>query len=67
VNAQRRQAVPGPVAMVGDEPLGVLLPQQGRVVATSRDVCLQESAEFRRRPPEIVERPTSAWAARGLK
>ncbi|WOX26369.1 hypothetical protein [Streptomyces solicathayae] len=64
-HAQGRQAVAGAVALVGDEPFGVLTAQRGGVVAGGGGVGLEEDAQFDGGAAHLVEGASSAGALRG--
>jgi len=56
--------VPFAVTLVGGEPLGMLFPQQVRVMAAFGGIGLKEGAELDRRPPVAVEGAAGPGAAR---
>ncbi|MFK4687231.1 hypothetical protein [Streptomyces pristinaespiralis] len=64
-HAQGRQAVAGAVALVGDEPLGVLTAQHGGVVAGVGGVGLEEDAQLDGGAAHLVEGASGAGALRG--
>lgn len=61
-HAQRFQAVPVPVPLVGEEPLGVLRPQRTGVMTAAGGVDLQEGAQLDAGTPGLVEWPAAAGA-----
>ena len=60
---QRLQALAFTVPLVGDEPPGVLAPQDGGVMTAARRLELQEDPQLQGRPAIAVERAARSRAA----